>query len=652
MSKLDQATTGNLRLRLDGIVVLLFGVVFTTSPAWWSRWLGWLSWPRVWLLAAGYVAWRLCRSILAAIRIGVAATAGSNRPRADHCWAVSWRRRAVFIPTVAVVEYDGNMRSLAAPLVVAPPPGARIRTRLRPSAGDEQVLRIVGEHLGRQASADVAWRCRLGGGEDQRADRKRALTAACSSRWAGAITRTSDDQWQRGFKNLLDARTGLRRAIRRVQARLAVEVGGRRGRVRGFASRAERFQKQRRLQHLQARLADVEARLAAGRVSVCRGGRRLAKLRHALDDSASAGGLTHAEWRARWQAARWFLTADGEAAKPLGNETIRVHPEEGWLELRLPTPLAHLSNTPGRAATHRLACPVRFTHRAAEWAAQVASGAVRYDIWLDPVRGRWYLDASWRLPASPMPPVEQLRRHPTLGVDLNAEHLDGWVLDRCGNPVGSPHTIPLELGGLPATTRDGRLRAAVAELIRLARTSGCRSIAVEDLDFADARQAGREALGRGVRGRRFRRTVAGMPTRQFRDLLVGMAANASLWVVAVDPAWTSAWGGGHWQAPLNRSTKQAVTVTRHHAAAVVIARRGLGFGARRRPGVSRPHQRMGKGELPARPGDRALGRQGPGPPGSHWAAAPPRKTRLAERVLPGDQVAQDRPVPPVSADKR
>jgi hypothetical protein len=196
VSKLDQATTGNLRLRLDGIVVPLFGVVFTTSPAWWSRWLGWLSWPRVWLLAAGYVAWRLCRSILAAIRIGVAATAGSNRPRADHCWAVSWRRRAVFIPTVAVVEYDGNMRSLAAPLVVAPPPGARIRTRLRPSAGDEQVLRIVGEHLGRQASADVAWRCRLGGGEDQRADRKRALTAACSSRWAGAITRTSDDQWQ------------------------------------------------------------------------------------------------------------------------------------------------------------------------------------------------------------------------------------------------------------------------------------------------------------------------------------------------------------------------------------------------------------------------------------------------------------------------
>jgi hypothetical protein len=57
-------------------------------------------------------------------------------------------------------------------------------------------------------------------------------------------------------------------------------------------------------------------------------------------------------------------SADGEAGKPLGNETIRVHPEEGWLELKLPAPLAHLANHPhGR---YRLACPVRFIHRADE----------------------------------------------------------------------------------------------------------------------------------------------------------------------------------------------------------------------------------------------------------------------------------------------
>jgi IS605 OrfB family transposase len=385
--------------------------------------------------------------------------------------------------------------------------------------------------------------------------------------------------------------------------------------------------------------------IVKGQVSVCRGGRRLAKLRHTVSPDCGENGkqddadgeLTEAVWRARWQAERLFLTADGEAEALWGNLTIRVHPDEGWLELRLPTPLAHLSNTPGRAATYRLECPVVFHYRREEWAAQVASGAVRYDLQFDPVKGtgRWFLHASWRLPARPVPALEELRLHPTLGVDLNADHLAGWVLDPSGNPIGAPNTIPLDLDGQPASTRDGRLRAAVTEVMRLAKASGCHSVVVENLNFADARRTGRETLGRGKRGRRFRRVVAGMPTRRFRDLLAGMAANAGVSVIAVDPAWTSVWGGRYWQTPLNQSTKKAVAVTRHHAAAVVIGRRGLGYGARRRHGVTRPHQRMGKGELPARPDHRALGCEGPGPPEGQRAAARPHECGTAAKDPPG-----------------
>jgi hypothetical protein len=478
------------------------------------------------------------------------------------------------------------MRRVAAPFVVAPPTGARIRTRLRPSAWDEAVVRAVGEHLGRLAGQDLRLRCQIGPGPDQRTIRKQAMTAACSSRWAGAITRISNDQWERGLKNLLDARVGLRRAASKLRARLAVPAGVRQGRTRGYASRAERFEKQRRLRHVQARLAEVEERILTGRVSVCRGGRRLAKLRHTLDRDDTV--LTVAQWRAWWEAERLFLTADGEADKPWGNETIRVHPDEGWLEIRLPTPLAHLSNTPGRAPTYRLSCPVAFTHRGGEWAAQAASGAVRYDISLDPAKGggtgtgRWHLDASWRLPARPVPPLDELRQHHSLGVDLNADHLAAWVLNPAGNPLGEPHTIPLDLDGQPTSTRDGRLQAAVAELLRLAKANGCRWLTVENLGFADARHTGRETLGRGRRGKAFRRVVSGMPTRRFRDLLVGTAANRGLWIIAVDPAWTSVWGGRYWQQPLNGSTRRPIMVSRHHAAALVIGRRGLGHRARRR----------------------------------------------------------------------
>jgi hypothetical protein len=531
---------------------------------------------------------------------------------------------------------------LALSSVAAPPSGARIRTRLRLASTDEAVLWAVGRYLGTLAGQDLSARC---GGDDDRAGRKQTLTAWSSSRWAGALTRTSNDQWQRGFANLLGARAGLRRAIGKLRARLAVPVGARQGQTRGYATRAERFQKQRRLQGLQARLAEVDRQVAERRVSVCRGGRRLAKLRHAVvgdgdrkGASGKSGGqteLTEAQWRARWEAERLFLTADGEAEKAWGNETIRIHPDEQWLELRLPTPLAHLSNTTGRAATYRLSCPVRFTHRRDQWAAQAASGAVRYDLLFDPAKDRWYADASWRIPSREVPSLDELRQHHTVAVDLNARHLDYWVLDASGNPLSAPHTTALELDGLPATTRDGRLRAAVAAIIRLAKANHCRSITVENLDFAAARQVGRETLGRGTRGKRFRRTVAGIPTSQFRELLVGMAANAGLWIVAVDPGWTSKWGQRYWRAPLNNSTKQAITVTGHHAAAVVIGRRGLGLGARRRPGVTRLHRRMGKGELPARPGDQALGREGPGPPGGQRAAAPPCKTRQAERTGSG-----------------
>ncbi|HZA84290.1 MAG TPA: hypothetical protein VFC13_22910, partial [Actinomycetes bacterium] len=319
-----------------------------------------------------------------------------------------------------------------------------------------------------------------------------------------------------------------------------------------------------------------------------------------LTDKAS---VSEEQWRNRWRAARWSLTADGDAGYPLGNGTIQVHPDQQWLELQLPAPLVYLANRPrGR---YRLANPVNFAHRQDEWAAQVTSGAVRYDISLDSTKGRWYLDASWRIKSVQLPSLQELRRQGVLGVDLNAGHLDCWPLDASGNPIGQPHTIPLVLDGLSDSTRHGRLQSAVASLMQLATSSGCRSIAIENLDFDEARQVVRETLGRGRRGKIFRKAIAGIPTRRFRALVTGMAVHQGLWVIAVDPGWTSRWGRRYWQAPLNQTTRSSVTVTGHHAAAAVIARRGLGLGARRRPGVPDHDRRIVAGELPARP-DRQI----------------------------------------------
>ena len=247
-------------------------------------------------------------------------------------------------------------RSILAPFVARRPTGARVRTRLVVKGADDEVLTTVGRHLGGQAGVDLGARCGSGRGDPNRADRKRSLTAASSSRWAGAITRTSNDQWALGMRNLVAQGRSLGARGARIEKRLAVCCGERQGGMRGYHDAQERFQKQRRLQVLKARLAEVESRIDEGRVSVCRGGARLARVHHNLE----ASDLTEAGWRQRWEAARLFVTADGEADKRLGNETIRWDPTNGWLELRLPSPLAHLANcSRGRYRIEGVAFPYR-----------------------------------------------------------------------------------------------------------------------------------------------------------------------------------------------------------------------------------------------------------------------------------------------------
>jgi IS605 OrfB family transposase len=226
--------------------------------------------------------------------------------------------------------------------------------------------------------------------------------------------------------------------------------------------------------------------------------------------------------------------------------------------------------------------------------------AVRYDITFDPQRGRWYLDASWTIISSPVPSLDELRAAGVLAVDLNADHLAGCVLDGFGNPIGEPVTIAAATAGLRSTHRDGRVRAAITTLLDLATRHHCAAVVVENLDFADARANGRETLGRGARGKRLRRTVAGIPTRRFRDRLTAMAARRGVAVIGVDPAYTSMWGRQHWRKPLQQQASDPAAVTVHHGAAAAIGRRGLGMPIRRRPAGPRTQQRMNAGTPPTR----------------------------------------------------
>lgn len=526
-----------------------------------------------------------------------------------------------------------QLRKIAAPFVAAPALGVCLRTRLRGlTAADEAVLHAVGAHLGRLAAADLAVRVRAGVGHDKDvwARRKRDLTAASSARWAGAITKATNDQWALARRAQAAHIGSLTEGITTIRHRLAQTLGatGTGGRPGGYRNRQEWFAKSRRLGVLEQRLAAVSTDRAAGHVGVVRGGKQLLHRRHHLTEA----GLTEQQWRQAWDAARWFLSADGESGKRWGNETIRVT-AAGELSLRLPTPLEHLANAPhGR---YVFTGAVVFAHRGGEWADRVtANRAVAYRIHYQPGKQRWYLDASWQRTPAPAVPLGALRTGELVGVDMNADHLAAWRLDRHGNPIGAPRTFGYDLTG-SATRRDAQVRHALTRLLNWTTSNGVTAIAVEDLDFTDSKT--REQHGRR---RRFRQIISGMPTAKLRARLLSMAGERGISVIAVDPAYTSKWGAQHWRKPLTAHHPQT---TGHHAASVAIGRRALGHQIRRRVSPPRPHQSDAAGHRgtqaePGNPGREATRHPRPGP--RTRSACPPGAKNA------GSQATQHRSGPP------
>ncbi|MFI0814334.1 IS200/IS605 family accessory protein TnpB-related protein [Streptomyces sp. NPDC021098] len=525
----------------------------------------------------------------------------------------------------------GGLREMAASFVVPGPSGVAIRTRLKGlTAAEERVLRVlrlVGDHLGSLASRDLKARCATGLGHDseQWARRKRVLTEESSSRWAGSITKATHDQWALARRGQLAHIQSLEAGVRTIAHRLSLPVGekGEKKAPGGYGTPSEWFAKSRRLHLLQDRLRAARADREAGVVRVVRGGRRLLNTRHHLRQAQ----LTEERWRARWEARRRFLQADGESGKRSGNETIRVSPD-GEISLKLPAPLVHLANAPN--GRYVLTARVAFAHRGRQWADRVtANRAVAYRVHEDVQRGRWYLTASWTIPPTQTVPLAAARAGGLVGVDTNADHLAAWRLDRHGNPVGEPLRFGYDLSGT-ASHRDAQVRHALIHLLHWAQRHGL-AIAVEDLDFQAEKT--REKHGRN---KRFRKLISGLPVAGLRARLVSMAAELGITVVAVDPAYTSRWGAQHWQKPLTSTTRKT---TRHHAAAVAIGRRALGHPIRRRTAPPRTHQSDGCGHRTVQAGPATPWREETRP------RIPGRRTRSARTgygANAGDQNAQHR----------
>jgi IS605 OrfB family transposase len=361
-------------------------------------------------------------------------------------------------------------------------------------------------------------------------------------------------------RQIADRKLAIAAIARRLTAPVGETITDQHGQqITGYRSPREQYGKQQRLAHLRSELAEL---LAHRHPVIVRGGQRLWRARQHLAEA----NLTEPAWQAAWHEARAFRSALGSGDELSGNLTIRVD-QDGVISILLPVALRSQANS-ADGRHYRLDATASFSYRGDEWRARLtAGGAITYTIRHDLERGRWYLDAAWKIASTPIQSIVGR----TLGVDLNADHAACWVLDRSDNPIGSPVQIRFALTG-SSSHRDAQLRAVISEILRLARQRGCTSVAIENLGWGD--ETGRE----NGQPKWFRRLISGFPTTIFRNRLGSMAARAGLALIAVDPAYTSQWAKP-WVKPT--STKIHPT-TAHEAAAIVIGRRCLGYPARRR----------------------------------------------------------------------
>lgn len=170
------------------------------------------------------------------------------------------------------------------------------------------------------------------------------------------------------------------------------------------------------------------------------------------------------------------------------------------------------------------------------------------------------------------------------GVDVNAGHIDIAVCDVYGNLIGKPRTVYFD-----SYRSDKQNKSSVLHALDVVRHF-CERRHVECVFFEDLKgflDSRSRTLNEG--GHAFRRCVSSIPTGQIKDWAIRKLTGGSCHVEFVAAAYTSQCAKEFWlgsSAASSGGSSSCVSVFSgvHQAAALMIARRGLGLGLYRRFG--------------------------------------------------------------------
>ena len=335
-------------------------------------------------------------------------------------------------------------------------------------------------------------------------------------------------------------------------------------------------QKRRRLANLRHRLAGLEADIAAGRVRLCFGSRRLWRKQHHLEQN---GYASHAEWQQGWRDARsneFFVL--GSRDETSGCQLcVASITDDGTLTLRLRLPDC-LAEQHGKY----LVIPhVRFAYGHGQALAALASNAeyaayrrehgekaARATSLGQAISYRFKRDGKgWRVFATTELLEVELttdRRRGAIGVDLNADHLAVAETDASGNCINA-WRVPLVTYGKNTNQAEALIGDAVASVVQYAREVG-KPIVIERLDF---RQKKAPLEGES---RRYSRMLSSFSYGKIKAYFLSRGYRQGVEVHQVNPAYSSVIGR------VKFMERYGLTV--HQAAALVLARRLLGCSER------------------------------------------------------------------------
>ena len=330
-------------------------------------------------------------------------------------------------------------------------------------------------------------------------------------------------------------------------------------------------QKKRRLANLGHRLAALKADIAAGRVRLCFGSKRLWRKQHHLEQN---GYHSHEEWLQDWQDARsdeFFVL--GSRDETAGCQLcVAAVADDGRLTLRLRLPDC-LANQHGKylvmegvrfaygheqalAALHSNAEYVAYRREHGEKAARATElgQAISYRFKRD--------GKGWRVFVSTQMmdvPVVTDRKRGAIGVDLNADHLAVAETDASGNCINA-WRVPLVTYGKSTHQAEALIGDAVASVVQYAKEVG-KPVVIEKLDFRQ-----KKAALEG-QSRKYSRMLSSFSYGKVKAYFISRGYRQGVEVHQVNPAYSSVIGRVKFMERYGLSV--------HQAAGLVLARRSL-----------------------------------------------------------------------------